>query len=305
MGKYLKKFDTHSEYQTYINGQDAILPNVSYCVNNNDVHYNPYFPPIVAKFNVTDTSSATSLYFYYAEEGYEEFWKRAVDSFSKIEIDGVDVSPSDLDADEGKYLFTTTGEHIVKYSLIDETSIGNGAFVSCTGLTNITIPDSVTTIGGAAFQSCTGLTNITLPNNITSIDSTIFYGCTGLTSIIIPDSVTTIGNSAFVDCSSLTSIIIPNSVTTIDGYAFSDCTGLTSVTIGNSVTNIGNSAFLRCTGLTSVTSLATTAPTISNNTFQNVKTGGTLYVPTGSDYSVWMGTGNYYLGKYSWTKVEQ
>jgi hypothetical protein len=38
----------------------------------------------------------------------------------------------------------------------------------------------------------------------------------------------------------------------------------------------------------------------------NVKTNGTLTVPTGSSgYDVWMGTGNYYLGKYHWTKVEQ
>ena len=40
--KYLKLFETHAEYQTYINGQDSILPNVSYCEDNNDVHYNPW-----------------------------------------------------------------------------------------------------------------------------------------------------------------------------------------------------------------------------------------------------------------------
>jgi hypothetical protein len=52
--------------------------------------------------------------------------------------------------------------------------------------------------------------------------------------------------------------------------------------------------------------LATTAPTIGSSTFYKVKTNGTLTVPTGSTgYDVWMGTGNYYLGKYSWTKIEQ
>ena len=64
--------------------------------------------------------------------------------------------------------------------------------------------------------------------------------------------------------------------------------------------------FNTCSGLTSITSLATTAPTIASNTFQDVKTGGTLTVPSGSSgYDVWMGTSNYYLGKYNWTKVEQ
>ena len=54
MGKYLKKFENHSDYETYINGQDAILPNVSLCEDQNDVHYNP----LVAK-----------LYDYLYEDG--------------------------------------------------------------------------------------------------------------------------------------------------------------------------------------------------------------------------------------------
>ena len=41
--KYLKKFDTHSDYQTYISGSSKILPNVSYCKTQNEVHYNPSF----------------------------------------------------------------------------------------------------------------------------------------------------------------------------------------------------------------------------------------------------------------------
>ena len=45
MGNYLKLFETHSEYETYIGGQDVILPNVSYCEDQNDVHYNPYVDP--------------------------------------------------------------------------------------------------------------------------------------------------------------------------------------------------------------------------------------------------------------------
>ena len=47
MGKYLKKFDTHTQYETYIEGENVILPNVSYCNDNKDVHYNP-LPLIIA-----------------------------------------------------------------------------------------------------------------------------------------------------------------------------------------------------------------------------------------------------------------
>ena len=77
------------------------------------------------------------------------------------------------------------------------TSIGEGAFYSCTGLTSITLPNSITSIGDAAFAYCTGLTSFTIPNSVTSIGAYAFYDCTGVPSIMIPDSVTSIGANAF------------------------------------------------------------------------------------------------------------
>ena len=166
------------------------------------------------------------------------------------------------------------------------TSIGNAAFLGCTGLTSITIPDSVTSIGDFAFSGCSGLTSITIPDSVTSIGWYAFSGCTSLTSVTIPDSVTSIGIDAFSGCTGLTSIVveegnpvyhsdgnclietasktlvvgcktsvIPNdgSVTSIGSSAFYGCSGLTSVTIPDSVTSIGNLAFYGCTGLTSIT----------------------------------------------------
>ena len=133
------------------------------------------------------------------------------------------------------------------------TSIEWCAFEGCSGLTSITIPNSVTSIGQGAFHGCSGLTSINIPNSVTSIGSGAFYDCSSLTSVTIPNSVTSIRNSAFFGCSSLTSITIPNSVTSIGNWAFWNCSGLTSVTIPNSVTSIGDYAFQICKGLTSVT----------------------------------------------------
>ena len=45
MSVYLKEFNTHQEYEQYINGSDVILPNVSVCTTEGDVHYNPYVDP--------------------------------------------------------------------------------------------------------------------------------------------------------------------------------------------------------------------------------------------------------------------
>jgi len=188
----------------------------------------------------------------------------------------------------------------------DVTSIGEYAFRECTGLTSVTIPDSVTSIGSSAFYGCNGLTSVTIPNGVTSIGYGAFSSCSKLTSITIPNGVTSIGEYAFNRCTGITSVTIGSGVTRIDRNAFSYCEGLTNITIPDSVTTIDYAAFSYCTGLTSITSLATTAPTIKNNTFQNVKTNGTLRVPNGSSgYNVWMGTGDDYLGKYNWTKVEQ
>ena len=62
-------------------------------------------------------------------------------------------------------------------------TIGNYAFYNCSGLTSVTIPNSVTSIGQSAFYNCSGLTSLTIPNSVTSIGYGAFGGCSGLTSI--------------------------------------------------------------------------------------------------------------------------
>ena len=141
-------------------------------------------------------------------------------------------------------------ELVIPYSI---TSIGNYAFLGCSGLKSVVIPNSVTSIGNNAFWKCSSLTSITIPNSVTSIGKIAFQDCTSLTGeLVIPNSVTSIGNQAFCNCSGLTSVVIGNSVASIGEWAFDNCKGLESVTIPNSVTSIGNWAFNGCSGLTSI-----------------------------------------------------
>ncbi|MBP5770864.1 MAG: leucine-rich repeat protein [Bacteroidaceae bacterium] len=119
--------------------------------------------------------------------------------------------------------------------------------------TSIVIPEYVTSIGNQAFMGCSGLTSISIPNSVTSIGDKAFNGCSSLTSVTILGSVTSIESYTFCDCSSLTSVIIPNSVTRISDGAFAGCSSLTSVTIPSSVTSIGDKAFNGCSSLTKVT----------------------------------------------------
>ena len=82
---------------------------------------------------------------------------------------------------------------------------------------------SVTSIGERAFLQCSGLTSVTIPNSVTSIGDKAFYNCHFLISVTIPNSVMSIGNGAFALCAGLSSITIPNSVTSIGSFAFDDC----------------------------------------------------------------------------------
>ena len=136
-----------------------------------------------------------------------------------------------------------------QYSVI---GIDRNAFKGCTGLTSITIPNSVTSIGSGAFSSCTRLTSVTIPNSVEEIGSSAFSNCISLTSITIPERVSSINDYTFGRCKNLTSITIPESVTSIGEGAFAGCTSLTSITIPESVTSIGRDAFEK-TGLKSIT----------------------------------------------------
>lgn len=128
----------------------------------------------------------------------------------------------------------------------------SSAFIGCTALTGVRIPDGVTVIGSGAFYGCTGLISASIPDSVTKINSQAFQACTGLTDILIPDSVTYIGYGAFHSCHSLTGAVIPGSVASIGIQAFAYCDSLASVTIAEGVTRIEDNAFIKCTGLTSV-----------------------------------------------------
>ena len=191
-------------------------------------------------------------------------------------------------------------------------SIGDNAFLGCSGLTSVIIPDNVTSIGSAAF-SYTGLTSITISENITSIGSTVFSysslksikipnsittiktgafeGCASLTSITIPEAVSTIESGAFEGCASLTKITIPNKLEEIESDVFRGCSALTSVTIPEGIQEIGAQAFADCTGLTFL-EIPITVTAIAARAFQNCCSLATVYcyaedVPeTGGDLEV-------------------
>lgn len=172
----------------------------------------------------------------------------------------------------------------------DVTSIGDGAFSSCSGLTRIIIHKSVSSIGNDAFKGCTNA-KIYIPTAVVAgaknkgvddqniIETTpAKYNMSGSTVtgyngtkpsgiIVLPDTVTEIGANAFSGCTGLTSVIIPDSLTSIGASAF-NTSGLTSIDIPNNVTSIGASAFAGCASLTSV-SIPNSVKSIGTYAFSN------------------------------------
>ena len=84
------------------------------------------------------------------------------------------------------------------------------------GKNEVKLSDHITSIGDGAFRSCSSLSSITLPEGVTSIGEWAFSGCSSLSSITLPEGVTSIGTAAFLDCSSLSSITLPESLTSIE-----------------------------------------------------------------------------------------
>ena len=235
------------------------LPNVSYCIKENEVHYNQL---IIQPNN--------------------EIWYTSSDG--NVVTPHLGLTPClDADGNQIPHVSNTyeNGKGIIKFKK-DCIQINEDAFCQCTSLTEIAIPNKVTSIGASAFERCTSLTGITIPDKVTSIGASAFNSCSSLTGITIPNSVTSIGASAFEQCTSLTGITIPDSVTTIGDHTFEDCYSLTGITIPDSVTTIGNYAFEFCDSLSSIILLPETPPTLGTYAFDQIATNAVIYVPSES-----------------------
>ena len=141
-----------------------------------------------------------------------------------------------------------------------------------TGITSVTIPDSVTNVASMAFAGCSSITNMVLSltrglgtffspgsefgpasyngcrrvlQRSSNGYSHVYYIPEALKSVVVT-GVSSIEPYMFENCDMLESVVLPNSVTNIGDYAFSRCIGLTKMDIGRNVKRIGSGAFSGC-----------------------------------------------------------
>lgn len=165
----------------------------------------------------------------------------------------------------GSIDYNMVGAAIAESSL---ESIGDYAFMNCSMLERIEIPDTVKEIGSYAFRnteifnsSPMGVVyadnwlvdyNGTIPEDITVYPTTVgiaryaFYNCREIKSIKIPNTVKIIGRGAFYNCIALETVSLPDSLRRIEDYTFYSCASLKPINLPPMLEEIGRSAFYRC-----------------------------------------------------------
>ncbi len=226
MSRYIKLFQNHSAYQTFLSSDDFVRPNVSHCVGENHVHYNPLLA-VTCTFNVSDASVTTPICYYYNEGEYSCL---PSNNFTKVVVDGTVVTPSALDTAEGKYQLSV-GEHTIVYYLTSET-INEGTFIQCTEMTSATIGNGVSEIGDYGFAGCTNLTTLSIPSTMTTIANGAFDDGMGghlpLTTLNI-DTPTV--HTWFSNFDTLQTVNLGSNVTAIDDCAFCICQNLDAASV--------------------------------------------------------------------------
>ena len=253
--KYINLFKTHASYEEKLNGGgvDISLPNVSYCEDVKDIHYNPYNTVEFYVGEITGTTPQTvkiytdsSTYVdVQVSEGNKWYSYVLPKDNGLFKIEGDSVKKVVVKAD-----ITTSGDTIISKSTIEASFKGSNTsnvtdmgymFFGCVGLTSLDVSNfntSNVTDMGAMFINCRNLTSLDLRNfntsNVTDM-SQMFSYCSGLTSLDVSNfntSNVTNMNYMFNDCSSLTSLDLSGwntSKVTMMYHMFDYCSALRTI----------------------------------------------------------------------------
>jgi len=178
------------------------------------------------------------------------------------------------------------------------TQIAENAFEGYTGITEMTIPATISTIEEEAFKGCTSLRAINTPQPLSVIEKYAFEDCAALEEFSLEASISTLGEGCFRNCTALTEVIFPTSLNSISAKAYEGCTGIETLFIDRTMLSIGSRAFAGCSGVTTFTCLTATPPTAASNTFEGMDADLEISVPTANVDQYRNATGWNYFSNY-------
>ena len=131
-------------------------------------------------------------------------------------------------------------------------TVAEYAFMSCTSLETVTIPENVVSFGDRVFAKCTSLKTVTMQSDIVSMPTNIFSGCSSLENLTLNENIAEFSYGCFNGCSSLTDLDFVSNGVLLQSYAFNG-TGAESVVLSDSLLAIPKYAFTNCPNLRYVT----------------------------------------------------
>ncbi len=187
-------------------------------------------------------------------------WCEDGDIFTANTVEGIEmtfkvISEAEKTCQVGKGLGATVEPSISKETMgtitvpdvingYTVTTLAVNAFCDCTGLSSVSVPNTITAIGTSAFQNTQWYND--QPDGLIYVGK-VAYKYKGTmpsgTSIVINDGTLGIAESCFRDYTNLKAITIPDGLTNIGELAFYGCSNLNTFNIPSSVTNVGKSAF--------------------------------------------------------------
>lgn len=116
------------------------------------------------------------------------------------------------------------------------------AFADATGVTDITIPDTIGYIGYQALMN-TGITTFDMPDSVKSLGYGTFYGSNNLTSVKLSNGLEGTLQTTFMYCKKLKSVYVPQGITLLN-RTFQYCNELETIIIPKSVNKVDSAGDL-------------------------------------------------------------
>ena len=140
--------------------------------------------------------------------------------------------------------------------------IGNKAFYG-TGITSLSLPNSITGLGDMALASCPALANINIGTGVSEVSSNAFINCPNLATITVAADNTSLkavgdvllsasGTTLYVCApkgATTGNYTVPSGVKFVNDNAFAYCNQLTSITFPSTMVSSSSDLFIGCENL--------------------------------------------------------